>query len=288
MTDEKMRIAFRTAFKEMTLQYPIYGLHSTVIKSPNEWWKKLIRLSLKNSNIRPRLIKPILPTLSDNLLSRFSTNKAYSLAEGVPEIFESLTQLRNYQQSSSSSSQRGEGRVEELRWSLATNSDSRILSACQSLKLNEYLNVEVHSIENSNSLTSKERKGQDDYYPPQSNNNENNIFGPKIATEPTLSYFIGFEKPNPNFFHLAVQRAFSNSNNSHQESLSDLCAQTIYVGDHFHEDYMGARDAGLQSAWLKRSQPWPEDISQEEREQVVALESMDDLISVIKDSWTSN
>ena len=136
--------------------------------------------------------------------------------------------------------------------SLATNSDHRIIHACRDLGLGDFLNLEMNY---------------------SSTNQEKN-------PAPSLSYDIGYEKPSVRFFHSAVQRSFPPFG-SKPYTLEEMCSETLYVGDHFTEDYLGASEAGLQAVWLKKSQKLPEG-----REDVPALRSFHDLTDFIALSWT--
>jgi FMN phosphatase YigB (HAD superfamily) len=104
------------------------------------------------------------------------------------------------------------------------------------------------------------------------------------ASQPSLSYNIGYEKPHALFFHRAVEYSFSSHPQS-PSSLAEMCAQTLYVGDDLNEDYMGAHAAGLQAIWLKRSQAWPTQLSQVDRDKVVAKGSMEEVADFIRESW---
>lgn len=278
VSDDKMKVAFKAAFKDMVSRHPIYGLYSG-LQSPDQWWTELIESSLKSAGVTNQTtLSTIMPTLAPTLLNRFSTVEAYKLAQGVPTIFQSLEQLRFQLTKTTTATPPTKSNGGNFFWNLATNSDSRILSVCQSLGLSEYLDVDIQG-----------KQGQKDFNPPKTQNEKG---GSARASEPSLSYFLGYEKPHAKFFHKAVQRSFSyiDSTNqispSSQSSLSDLCAQTLYVGDDYREDYLGAKEAGLQAVWLKRSQPWPSELSQIERDKVTALHSMEELSDFIKESWS--
>lgn len=265
VSDEAMRVAFKAAFKEMAAKHPLYG-QATGLHSPNEWWTGVIEKSLELAGVAPSTLSSVMPTLAPSLLARFSTDKAYTLAEGVPHIFALLDDLTNVAGGQQQQQQ-------QLRCNLATNSDSRILSVCQSLGLGQHLDLQC-----------QEEHGQQDYQPPRPDK-------PAAAdtthhsSAPCLSYFLGYEKPHRCFFHLAVQRAFAASSPTSSD-LAKLCAQTLYVGDDFHEDYMGATNAGLQAVWLKRSQPWPSGLSDDDKKHIIALDSLEHLPAVIRQSWS--
>ncbi|KAE8226939.1 hypothetical protein CF319_g513 [Tilletia indica] len=95
---------------------------------------------------------------------------------------------------------------------LATNSDAAIIQALVQLGLKSYMNL---SLSPSSDM---------DQRPP-----------------PTLSYTSPAEKPDSAFFLHACQRA-----------KIQIPQQALYVGDQLHEDYWGAKDAGLRALWLRR------------------------------------
>lgn len=273
-----MKIAFKSAFKEMSQKHPIYGLN-TGLGSPNQWWTELISKSLLSSGIPSHTVNVVMPTLGPNLLHRFSTMQAYQFAEGVPIIFQLLIEMKK--------EAKEKGR--ELDWNLATNSDARILSVCQSLGLDSF---------QLNCTQSIGQRGTKDYSPPPQvekmprnpslTSHQEGSSTTTTLSEPSLSYFLGYEKPHATFFHKAVQQSrLKKPSSSSPTSLSDYCAQTLYVGDDLKEDYIGARQAGLQAVWLQRSQPWPNGLSDSEKEQVVAVTSMEDVADIIRQSWSS-
>ncbi|UZJ56877.1 hypothetical protein CBS101457_006197 [Exobasidium rhododendri] len=290
MTDQKMQEAFPLAFKEMKAKHPNYG-YNTKLNSADQWWRELIRLSLRHGGIRRRTSDMIRGTMVKSLLQRFSSSGAYKLNEGVPEIFASLRELKAQRRKEGGvvvgASDEGAFDIEhDLHWNLATNSDARILLACQSLDLHQHIDVTIKKGANLGKQHLKEMSGSATPPPPP-------LFPKRrsMNSEPFLSYFLGYEKPDPNFFHLAVQKAFSSlyppndSSSTTPPPLSDLCAQTLFVGDHYHEDYVGAREAGLQAAWLKRSQDWPAGLTQAQKGDVVALESIEEVPAIIRKSW---
>lgn len=61
-----------------------------------------------------------------------------------------------------------------------------------------------------------------------------------------ISEAVGLRKPDPAIFQLATDR------------LGVPLAETLYVGDNPEVDVVGAARAGLQTAWFRNGQPWPE------------------------------
>jgi phosphoglycolate phosphatase-like HAD superfamily hydrolase len=252
VTDAQMKTAFKSTFNAMAKQYPIYGLN-TEMMSPNDWWLLLIRRTLSAVKIPKEKINKIMPELGPSILDRFSSEKGYRLAEGVTRIFSELRKMQM------------EKKATSLRWNVATNSDYRILLAMKSLGLDKFINLGI--------------KGQSDLEliePPRDTNED-------TTSEPCLSYFLESEKPHRKFFHKAVRRSFPESD---ETPLSELCAQTLYVGDSLTEDYEGAKKAGLQAVWLQRYQEWPSLLSKAQRAEVQAVKSILDITAIIEESWS--
>lgn len=181
-----------------------------------------------NSGMDATSVQDVLPHLTTNILNRFSSKEAYRLSGAEEaEVVDTLSSLQTL----------------GVHSSLATNSDSAILLACKDLGLANYLNLET-----------REREPKD----------EENVDTTSRVTA-TLSYDVGFEKPDIRFFREAVQRAWSIPRHSQSiagstslQSEQSRAAATLYVGDDFHQDIVGATNAGLQAAWINRggkSQP---------------------------------
>jgi FMN phosphatase YigB (HAD superfamily) len=285
ISDKSMKIAFKASFKKMSYDHPIYGLNSG-LSSPNEWWLLLIRSILKHAGFAERLIDRLMPTLGPSLLHLFSSAEGYRLAEGVPGIFRLLKKLRDETTTTTTT----DASTRSLRWNLATNSDARILLACSALGLDRFINVTTAGIH-----------GLEDYQPPQPQQAESpssssstsssaedaeeskssSFYEESPTSAPSLSYSLGSQKPDKAFFHQAVLRSFPQDTT---QSLAELCAQTLYIGDDIKEDYQAARRAGLQAAWLQRDQDWPPNVIA--REDEMALKSISQIIDVIRDSWS--
>lgn len=61
-----------------------------------------------------------------------------------------------------------------------------------------------------------------------------------------ISEAVGLRKPDPAIFHLAT------------DNLGVAPETTLYVGDNPEVDIVGAANAGLQTAWFRNGQPWPD------------------------------
>lgn len=64
-----------------------------------------------------------------------------------------------------------------------------------------------------------------------------------------VSETVGVKKPDPAIFHAAVSR------------LQIPVAEILFVGDHPYNDIWGAHSVGMRTAWLKRTQDWPDTLS---------------------------
>ncbi|PWY98446.1 HAD-like protein [Testicularia cyperi] len=137
--DQDVKSAFRQAFKETSRQHPNYGLE-TSIASPDQWWDLVIRRTFSpefhprlykvdSSSSRARIEDRIAP-LSQSLVERFGTSKAYTLFDDVIPTLQSL-----------SSSPDTNAANTHLRLGLATNSDSRILSVLKGFGLDQFLDL---------------------------------------------------------------------------------------------------------------------------------------------------
>jgi len=57
----------------------------------------------------------------------------------------------------------------------------------------------------------------------------------------TFTQEVGVQKPDPRVFRFALERAGSQA------------AESLYVGDSWQADYLGAKGAGMKAAWLNRT-----------------------------------
>ncbi|EPQ28103.1 uncharacterized protein PFL1_04430 [Pseudozyma flocculosa PF-1] len=102
-----------------------------------------------------------------------------------------------------------------IKMALATNSDSRILQVLSEFNMDRFIDLDYQHAK----------------------------YHHRGGGGPTLSYFQRCQKPDPRFFHAAVQR---NSNGPIEGQ------GVLYVGDQVFEDFWGAKDAGLEAVWLDR------------------------------------
>lgn len=188
-----------------------------------------------------------LPILTSRLIQRFGSKEAYEL---FPEVESSLEELKSI--SFETRSKSSTSKIETLRLSLATNSDSRMLDVLKDFNLDRFLNLDIPN--SSSALPpaaislptisraieeheAKHKKSDQDQRSLCSSAGEGGAA--------TLSYFEGFEKPHPDFFKIASQRLFPELQNLDLQSV-------VYVGDQLKEDYLGAKQAGLRAFWLRR------------------------------------
>ncbi|SNX83034.1 uncharacterized protein MEPE_01740 [Melanopsichium pennsylvanicum] len=225
ISDEDVKSAFKHAFRTTSKEHPNYGLE-TDIASPDEWWELVIRRTFspeRHSGISVEHYDTSIGDLSQRLVTRFGTSEAYDV---FPDVVPTLSQLTQTNTSDG----------KPILLTLATNSDSRILSVLKSFGLDQYLELDVDT-EPDSDAPHRPKRG------------------------PTLSYFEKCAKPDKRFFHAAFQRAAKTTSFA---ASSHLCtslsvethpiglANVLYVGDQLHEDFWGAIDAGVQAAWLQR------------------------------------
>ncbi|PWN88100.1 HAD-like protein [Acaromyces ingoldii] len=148
-------------------------------------------------------------------------------------------------------------RAISVQSSLATNSDSAILLACRDLGLSAYINL-------------------------------NTDVGEDERAAATLSYDIGYEKPDARFFKEAVRRAWSthrrDSSSSSSLTEEEKAAATLYVGDDFAQDIVGATQAGLQAAWINRGNKTVDTASQRSLPSFYQVDSLLDIVDVVRGS----
>ncbi len=190
-------------------------------------------------------------TLIPHLLRHFSSSAAYSL---FPDTLPALALLR------------GAGGSSSVPVGVASNSDDRILLAMRALGLGEYLNLELGPACGAEGSCQAEKHDGQGRGPP-----------------PTLSYDVGAEKPSRAFFERALARAnrhlllardrdrdhggeptgetgSGSGIHAHTQGQAQghgqreiAPAEVLFVGDHLLEDFRGAREAGMQALWLRRS-----------------------------------
>ncbi|KDN43947.1 hypothetical protein K437DRAFT_263376 [Tilletiaria anomala UBC 951] len=226
LTDEAVKASFQAAFKRTWKEHPLYGAHTGLVEKrwPDEWWRLVIERTFpldetsKGTDTDAARSRSI-TRLQDALLDRFASSKAYELFEDTLPAFQALQDMT-------------------VQVGIASNSDSRILDAMRALRLDHFVNLDLEGPGNSASAESSAITSR----------------GPP----PILSYSILAEKPSRKFFEIAVQRATSYmsaaSSASSQHGNSDALkrSQVLFIGDHLLEDFRGARDAGLQSLWIRR------------------------------------
>jgi putative hydrolase of the HAD superfamily len=82
-----------------------------------------------------------------------------------------------------------------------------------------------------------------------------------------ISQEFGADKPHPSIFMAAA------------ECLGVTCDQILFVGDSPHHDMIGAHNAGMQAAWLRRGRYWPEE--HKSNEPAYVIDSLMEVFNIV-------
>ena len=162
-----------------------------------------------------------------SLLHRFSSNEGYQLYDDVKPFFNQLKHWRDNAEDT------GTQRLDPSRFQVGvlSNSDDRVSGILANLGIR----------------VNDRRPGSEATFRPMENSDIDCI---------TLSYDVGFEKPDRRMFDAAM-------------SASGLTAERnslyLHVGDNPEEDYLGALQAGWQSLLLDRGSKLSSDAPKAER-----------------------
>ncbi len=80
-----------------------------------------------------------------------------------------------------------------------------------------------------------------------------------------ISAQVGVEKPDPRIFRLAL------------DTLGVVAEGVWFVGDHPHNDMLGAAGAGLTPVWLRGIRPWPDELPAPEWQ----IDTLGDLLRLV-------
>ena len=89
-----------------------------------------------------------------------------------------------------------------------------------------------------------------------------------------VSDVIGVRKPDPAIFHAAAA------------SLGVVPPRALFVGDHPEADVIGAAQAGMQTAWLRRGREWPAHLAAAAPN--LSVDSLGELVWIAADQRESN
>jgi hypothetical protein len=147
-----------------------------------------------------------------DLLTRFSTDKGYTIYPDVLPFFKMLRRVKKGQPIHNDT-----WKWDQTVIGIITNSDDRVLGVLESLGLS----------------IAHRRVGNE----VKSNNDIDFV---------VLSYDVGFEKPHPQMFETARQKLKETlaeaAKKENQKSINDF--ELLYVGDDLHKDFLGAKSAG--------------------------------------------
>lgn len=248
--------------KRMLREHPNYG-RETLRSGADEWWKLVIRATVvegivaSSPGIGRKEAQRLFAQadsgphgLSKAILHRFSAQgKGYKLFDDVQPFFSALADHN--------AKRRAEGEEgEEVRCVLASNSDERILGACEALGLGK---LGVSCRPNRGDGGESEREGA------------------------LLSYDLGYSKPSPDFFREALRLAGTGTSKGDSTIAPLKGEEVLYVGDDLEEDARGARDSGtgITGVWLDR-----EGVGrgkEDEDKGVKRVESLKDVLALVEE-----
>ncbi|KAL9010385.1 MAG: hypothetical protein Q9173_004678 [Seirophora scorigena] len=199
----------KIAFDHERSERPNYGKATGM--NASQWWANIINSTF--SAVLPKST-PVPETLVAALIHRFSSKEGYRLYDDVIPCFQLLESWRNGTMTAS----HGQSTLPRVHIGVITNSDARVSVILTSL------GIRTNSRRYSSNTTV----------------NSTSTFD---IDSVTLSYDVGFEKPNKNIFDAA-----KSLNPFNAESDSSY----LHVGNSLGSDYYGAQKAGWRSVLLDR------------------------------------
>lgn len=284
ITDASAQKAFKVALKHMNALHPNYGRDSGLAGGAETWWTQIVQATITQGIVNDELVGSICEaeqlyhkfnhngSLVKAIFRRFESADAYML---FPDVEPFLKQLQEITQTRCGG---------QLTVALASNSDGRILQACKTLGLDQFVDCSAavfasEATKNSNTEpaigTADDATNTGKSFLYQAKPSPVNGFSRGAAA---LSYDVGHAKPASEFFHsvLRLHRA------SHQGEAS---AKVYYVGDDFEEDAVGAAraQADITGIWLDRSnsEKTSERLHPEGHFQVIRVSSLMDVLKCI-------
>ncbi|KAF2803791.1 uncharacterized protein BDZ99DRAFT_467916 [Mytilinidion resinicola] len=233
--DEQLEPSFRRAFKEEAKERPNYG--KAVGMGARAWWGGVITKTLT-----PFLAKdqPLPDALVSDLLTRFSTEKGYTLYPDVLPFFRKLRDLKARRSGFKPTN-------DPWRWDrtvvgVITNSDDRVPGILASLGLR--VAPKRFGVPSNVQRFEFEKKVGDD------------------VSFVVMSYDVGFEKPDRRIFDAAkelLKETLAESDaDVTEEDVEDF--QMLYVGDDVRKDYFGAGSAGWSAVVLDREERFAKEL----------------------------
>ncbi|CAO1628468.1 unnamed protein product [Jaminaea pallidilutea] len=227
VSDEAVTVTFKAAFKRLSAEYPNYGRDVGLQGGADEWWARVIKETLVEAmrssteqnvsgDAAEQYERAVAAGLVTELLRRFAGAHGYELFDDVIPFLQQL-----------------KADCPHIKVVIASNSDARVLSACSSLGLAEWVSCDAAVLDDQG------RRVVESSSTSQSDAPRSHIDGDAI-----LSYTIGSMKPDALFF----QRALA----LHPDAVRGDPLSAMYVGDDINEDARGAQAAGLRSLWIDR------------------------------------
>ena len=231
---EQVQELFKTAFRAVSAEYPLYGIHNIQYK---RWWGLVIEKTFES--VRPAQKQWPDSHLNDSLFELFSTRKGYRLFSDTEQLLSRI----------GTSWQARLWPPKRTMLGIVSNSDPRVTSILDSFGI-------------------KSASGQKaELYPPRfapEHRNDDPKFPSAQFAFSTLSYNCGWEKPNPSIYKKALGDAsktlnrmsiFERLTRSGKDVLTSINEEFhhMHVGDSLEKDVIPALTAGWDAVLLDRS-----------------------------------
>ncbi|EEP81283.1 predicted protein [Uncinocarpus reesii 1704] len=228
ISHDVVKTAFKAAFKHNSAHYPNYGRDTPGFGGPKVWWGNVIRECFANVKGRDSTVNDIPDRLVETLIGVFEGDSGYKLYDDVIPFFKKLQAWKDAKRSGNTGKD-----WDRIVIGVVSNADDRVPTILRSLGLH------VGSAwANSGELLPTVDKA----YGAMEGENDIDF----IVT----SYEAGKEKPHKHIFDVARKRAEEHLRTCGADidcpfpAGNDLC---VHVGDDYHDDYEGARNAGARA-----------------------------------------
>ncbi|KAF7729723.1 Haloacid dehalogenase-like hydrolase domain-containing protein 3 [Apophysomyces ossiformis] len=117
VSKESISRHFGNAYRKQLGRAPFYGLDRGM--TPREWWEELVYDTFRSAGVQKKVLDPKFDRLFTALYKRFMTAEAYEM---FPDVVSTLNDLK----------------TQGFHMGVISNSDERLVSVVESLKLNQY------------------------------------------------------------------------------------------------------------------------------------------------------